>query len=181
MDPIIRANTVSVIDRTNYFVDNRFAVTPLQGKKPILKGWQNYRLEDSRNVTVEALQKGRADNFGILTGKMSGIVVVDIDIRENGISNWLEMIQGYQMEETFVVETGSGGYHIYYQYDPRLSSSRKLTGLGIDFKSDGGQVVAPGSIHPDTGKIYTVGLGYVNDMIVIAAFPEFLMSTFSGK
>src|SRR4030042_1828112 len=170
MDSIIRAH---------YFVDNGFAVTPLQGKKPILKGWQNYSLEDSRNDTISALQRGKADNFGIITGTISGIVVVDIDLRENGIDNWLNMIQGHQMEETFIVETGSGGYHIYYQYDPRLSSSRKLPGLGIDFKSDGGQVVAPGSVHPDTGNIYTVGLGYVNDMIVIAAFPEFLIPIFS--
>lgn len=168
----------STIKRVNYFVDNNFVVTPLAGKKPLLRDWQNFSLEDSRKNTIDKIQKGAADNFGIVTGKTSSIVVVDIDIRENGIENWFKLIEGRQMEETFVVETGSGGYHIYYNYDPRLSSCRKLTGWGIDFKSDGGQVVAPGSTHPDTGKIYTVGLGYVDDNMIIAQFPEFLIPVF---
>ncbi len=169
------------IQRANYLVDNDFVVAPLRGKKPLLKGWQNFSLEDSRKATIEEIRKGNADNMGIVTGKSSEIVVVDIDIRENGINNWLGLIEGHQMEETFVVETGSGGYHIYYQYDPRLSSCRKITGWGIDFKSDGGQVVAPGSIHPDTGRLYTISYGYVNDIISIATFPEFLVSIFASS
>ena len=162
-----------LVQRVNYLVDNQFVVTPLSGKKPLLKGWQNFSLEDSRKASIEALQKGTADNIGIVTGRSSGIVVVDIDIRENGINNWFKLIEGRILEETFVIETGSGGYHIYYQYDPRLSSCRKITGLGIDFKSDGGQVVAPGSIHPDTRNLYTISYGYVDDNIILANFPEF--------
>lgn len=168
-----------LIRQIHYLVDNEFVVTPLSGKKPLLKEWQTFNLEDSRKAAIDKVKRGSANNIGILTGKKSGIVVIDIDKRENGINNWLNMIKDNKMEETFVVETGSGGYHIYYQYDERLSSCRKLTGIGIDFKSDGGQVVAPGSTHSDTGRLYTISYGYKNDTIILAKFPEFLISTFS--
>ena len=169
-----------IVDRINYLVDNKFVVTPLAGKKPLLKGWQNIPLEESRSVTISALEKGSANNFGIVTGKVSDIVVIDIDKRGGGIDSWLKLIKGKQLEETFVVETGSGGYHIYYQWDPRLASCRRITEWSIDFKSDGGQVVAPGSIHPDTGKVYSVVYGYIDDNIVLATFPEFLIPIFYG-
>ncbi len=53
------------------------------------------------------------------------------------------------------VRTGSGGFHIYL----RLPEGVKLRDTlgeypGVEFKSAGRQVVAPGSVHPETGKCY---------------------------
>lgn len=53
------------------------------------------------------------------------------------------------------VETGSGGYHIYMAKPATLSVKDSLPEYpGIEYKSLGRQVVAPGSIHPDTGRHY---------------------------
>lgn len=53
------------------------------------------------------------------------------------------------------VETGSGGYHIYMAKPAMLSVKDSLPEYpGIEYKSFGRQVVAPGSIHPDTGRHY---------------------------
>lgn len=52
---------------------------------------------------------------------------------------------------------GDGGRHIYFA---KLSAAKivgKLDGYpGIDFRSEGAFVVAPGSIHPETGKPYVL-------------------------
>lgn len=166
-------------DQINYLADRGFVVIPLNGKRPIIKGWQTLDIESGRSKTTRFFNSNSDINLGILTGIPSSIVVIDIDLRENGISNWLDIVSDRDMEDTFVVKTGSGGYHIYYQYDHRLSMCRKITGVGIDFKSNGGQVVAPGSIHPDTGNVYTICYGFHGGEMVIAKFPEFLIEMFS--
>lgn len=52
---------------------------------------------------------------------------------------------------------GDGGRHIYFRKPADLRTCGKLDGFnGIDFRSVGGLVVAPGSVHPDTGGIYQV-------------------------
>jgi hypothetical protein len=58
------------------------------------------------------------------------------------------------MPPTRCVRTGSGGWHLYYRH-PGGALAAKLHGHdGIDLKADGGYVVAPPSVHPDTGKAY---------------------------
>jgi hypothetical protein len=50
---------------------------------------------------------------------------------------------------------GDGGRHIYFRKPTALRIRGRLEGYeGIDFKSKGGFVLAPGSIHPETGGIY---------------------------
>lgn len=53
------------------------------------------------------------------------------------------------------VVTGSGGLHIYMTLPEPVQVLNELTDFkGVEFKSHGRQVVAAGSIHPDTGKPY---------------------------
>lgn len=53
------------------------------------------------------------------------------------------------------VVTGSGGKHIYMSKpDGELLRNEVPGYAGIEFKSHGRQVVAAGSVHPDTGKPY---------------------------
>lgn len=50
---------------------------------------------------------------------------------------------------------GDGGRHIYFKKPAGLRVAGRLGGFeGIDFKSKGGLVVAPGSRHPATGGMY---------------------------
>lgn len=58
---------------------------------------------------------------------------------------------------TVVTGRGDGGRHLYFRKPANLRIVGKLDAYpGIDFRSVGALVVAPGSIHPDTGKVYTV-------------------------
>src|SRR5690606_808383 len=80
--------------------------------------------------------------------------VLDVDPRNGGDAT-LEAIRDQLPTDTRVHETGGGGLHIWYRGDSE-GLPNKLPG-GIDIKKPGkGYVVAPPSIHPDTGKPYTV-------------------------
>jgi hypothetical protein len=52
------------------------------------------------------------------------------------------------------------------------SGARVIDGAGIDVRSEGGQVLAPGSIHPVTGKKYIVIHGSLSN---IKPMPKWLM------
>lgn len=131
---------------------------PLKGKRPTINKWQTVTRADSLAIVSKAAEEKRADNIGILTGESSGIVVIDIDIRMNGLAKWQALVQANECFNTFTVKTGSGGFHYYFLYDERMRAlgNRKIDTYSLDFKTTGGQVVAPGSIHPTTGQTYVV-------------------------
>ena len=107
--------------------------------------------------TQRADEHGPA-NVGILTGAPSGIVVIDVDLKDGGVVEWERLTSIYGEPLTMKVKTGGGGYHYYFRYEERVSKfingSRVINGKGIDYKTDGGQVVFPGSIHPESEKMY---------------------------
>lgn len=85
-------------------------------------------------------------NIGIATGQLSGITVVDVDVKNGHRGN--ESLKFLNLPPTLTAKTPSGGWHLYYKYHPGLRSS--IGGLdGIDVKTDGGYVVAPPSTLPD--------------------------------
>lgn len=96
----------------------------------IIKGWWNR--------TPNA-------NVAIATGKISNLLVVDIDGKYP--SHWPEM------PETTKVKT-SKGYHFYFRYpdNETIKSRAKIGGHDIDVRANGGYIVAPPSIHPDGGR-----------------------------
>lgn len=116
---------------------------------------------DRLAAMVAAVPRGL---LAVRTGTASGLAVVDIDPRNGG------RVLPDLMPPTRCVRTGSGGWHLYYEH-PGGALAGKLHGHpGIDLKADGGYVVAPPSIHPDTGQPYR----WVADRPVAAMPPELL-------
>lgn len=132
---------MNLIDVARKYIKAGFSVIPLNGKIPSIE-WKEYQ---TRYATEEELGKWFGDgkaNIGIVTGKISGITVVDIDAKSGG----LETLKDLHLPITWSVKTGGGGWHYYYAYDPKASQTQAIY-QGIDIRNDGGQVVAPPSIH----------------------------------
>ena len=118
------------------------------GKHPKEYGWQQQATNDPEQV-----EKWRNDpkiNLGIACGQGSGIVVVDVDGQE-GMDSLFQLAEesGDVLQPTYMVLTGreGGGWHRYYKCpSPSLPNGVKFR-PGLDFRSDGGLVIAPGGKH----------------------------------
>lgn len=89
---------------------------------------------------------GRNDcNIGIATGKESGVFVVDVDAKSDGLVSMMKL----DLPPTLTVKTGGGGYHFYYAYPEgkQVRNSVSKIASGIDIRGDGGYVIAPPSMH----------------------------------
>jgi len=90
-------------------------------------------------------------NIGIATGETSGILAVDIDPKNGGAGTWSRIqIDNDMGPLTISVNTGSGGWHHYYQRPTDrgvVKSKANAIKPGIDTRCDGGYVVAPPSLH----------------------------------
>lgn len=132
------------------YAERGWPVLPLRGKRPAT---QHGVHDASTNTEVIIKRFAKNPNVGIQTGQASGLVVIDIDPRNGGDATLDELIECYgPLPETLTAETGGGGFHLVYRY-PGGRLKGKL-GAGIDVKSNGGYIVAPPSVHPDTGKPY---------------------------
>jgi replicative DNA helicase len=88
-------------------------------------------------------------NVGIMTGKKSGITVIDVDAAHGGYESMAELINQHgQLPHTPIAQTGGGGEHIFFQYAEGTRNSTGRIAPGIDVRSEGGYVVGAGSIHP---------------------------------
>ena len=80
----------------------------------------------------------------------SGVLVVDIDVKagKQGAESFTALGLTPAEKDTFRVKTASGGWHVYYSYDPVLAfgSNAGRLGPGLDVRADGGYVVGPGSV-----------------------------------
>lgn len=135
------------------FADVGLALFPLDGKRPTDPAWtrRNY------DGVVEARRAEGKRNLGVqLTAE---VVVLDVDPR-NGGDDSLDRLKadlGIDLDDYPQVQTGGGGLHVYMWKDSSLKVPKDLAKAGypgLDLKTKGGQVVAPGSIHPDTGVPY---------------------------
>lgn len=135
-----------------------YKVIPLKGKIPTIKEWQKfYNQPRSEKEVTDLFINTNADNVGMLTGKQSGITVIDIDYKnKDGSAKFTTTLEKFLEEypTDVVVETGSGNHHLYYQYNPSIKTGTNILELhGADVRNDGGQVVVPPSIH-ESGKPY---------------------------
>jgi hypothetical protein len=89
--------------------------------------------------------------LALRTGAVCDRVVLDIDPRDGGHLNPQIMTP----TKTVAAGGADGGWHLHYRHPGRYVPSRKLPGHpGVDVKGDGGYVVLPPSLHPDTRRPY---------------------------
>jgi len=130
-----------------YLNDYNFSVIPVRGdKKPLIK-WEEYQ---KRKPTIDEVKtwwtKYPNAMIGIVCGKISGILGIDID-SETG----KEEIEKFLPEflEIPVAETPSKGQHLYLEYPPGNGRIGPVVGLfsGVDVRAEGSYLVAPPSVN----------------------------------
>lgn len=119
-----------------------------QCKIPLIT-WKEYQSRQPTEAEIrEWFDKWPSANIAIVTGKISNLVVFDLD-SEDAVQ-YAEGKGGFP--KTAKVKTGKG-YHLYMQhpgFEIRNSVNKRLD---IDIRADGGYVAAPPSIH-GSGRQY---------------------------
>lgn len=107
----------------------------------------------------DEVKKGKITGSALLTGKVSNIMVLDLDRNhgdgsKDGIKAYKELIEGLQLTEeekkqafdTFTIKTPNGGLHLYFKYIEGLKNDSNQD-LSIDIRTDGGIIITPGSLR----------------------------------
>lgn len=153
-----------------------WSVIPVQhrGKRP-LAAWLEFQERLAEPGEIDAWYRRWPDaNVGIVTGRVSGLVVVDVDVHHGGAESLgrLETDLG-SLPRTVEALTGGGGRHFYFAHPGGVVPNRVGLALGIDVRGDGGCVVAPPSVHA-SGRRYAWVSGRGPDEAPLAAMPAWV-------
>lgn len=148
-----------------------YSVTPLAGKIPVMKRWEETPFDPLPDLTIFQ------GNFGVVL--QADDLVIDVDPRnfksgDKPLKRLGEKLGIVFKDSALVVQTGGGGWHLYYKKPSDIDIVETLPEYpGIEFKSRGRQVVGAGCTHPDTGQPYKLLTG---DLKHIQLAPEALLA-----
>jgi hypothetical protein len=123
------------------------------GKAP-LWGWR-----DVASLTLEEAKECLLNGANVGVRLRRRDLVIDVDPRnfadsDNPVAR-LEADLGFKLDDYPQVVTGSGGFHFYMTLPDDFAPMENVRAYpGIEFKSHGRQIVAPGSVHPDSLEAY---------------------------
>jgi hypothetical protein len=147
----------SLFETALVYLRRGWSVVPLRGKCPTVRWQALQQVPASESQVCAWYTAGLLQNLGVVCGAASQrLVVLDVD-SEVGYAAFRAAFPS--LVETYTVRTGSGqGYHLYWVVEqlPATLRVRSPTLGSIELLAQGCQVVAPPSLHPQTGKCYTV-------------------------
>ncbi|NJA88064.1 hypothetical protein HCX48_02355 [Rhodocyclus tenuis] len=125
------------------------------GKHPFVKrGLKEATRDEQRIKDWFGLNALDPRNVGIVTGEISGITVIDVDIADGkgGAESWHEATKEHGEPQTLMAQTGSGGMHVFFKYNSALKTASNVLGKGVDVRNNGGYIVAAPSRHRSGGS-----------------------------
>jgi hypothetical protein len=138
---------------------SRGAACSSPGKHPAVP-WEHWQRHRATEAEITAWFTGPYQGYGvgIVTGRVSGIFVVDIDEGPGKIGGDtlrdLQLIHD-DLPDTVQARTGGGGRHLIFRHpgDRLIVTGKNVLGPGVDVRGDGGFVVAAPSAH-QSGRLY---------------------------
>jgi Bifunctional DNA primase/polymerase, N-terminal/Primase C terminal 1 (PriCT-1) len=137
------------------YAERGWSVIPVQarGERPLVP-WLEFQQRVASAAEIDRwFQQWPDANIGIVTGGLSGLIVIDVDPGHRG-NDSLEAIERKHGPFPPGIEatTGLSGRHLYFEHPGRSVPNRAGLFPGIDVRCDGGYVVAPPSMHPSSAR-----------------------------
>jgi hypothetical protein len=162
---------------------------PPKMKYPPPKGWNKAHSSTEWTMEVSFAYWSRSNgnfntNIALACGEVSGLIVLDIDVKDRGMDVWNEYMLKYEEPDTFSVETPNGGLHFYFKYDDRtehlLTSSKVLKDengkIGWDIRSNNGYIITAPSTD-ERGREYK----FRSDSVKVRDIPDWLLKLLPRK
>jgi putative DNA primase/helicase len=149
---------------------------PNAGKHPRIRHGVHEATTDEAAIR-QRWTRWPATNIGVACGGKSGLVVLDIDPRHRGdasLEEW-KTRYGHGFLNTVTSCTGGGGVHLFYAYPEQSVRNKVDIESGLDFRSDGGYIVAPPSLHT-SGRRYAWDPAGNPDSRPLAPMPDWLIT-----
>ena len=142
------------------YVDSGWSVLPVrpEEKRPYMTNWLQYTKTRADKPMVENWFASLSNaGVGVVTGKISNMVVLDVE--SYCPTPIEELLKKYPTQ--MISRTGSGGYHLFYQYPIGVSkvSNRVKIFEGADLRADGGFIVLPPTRHPNGNRYEWISRG----------------------
>lgn len=149
------------------YLDQGFSIIPIEtgGKRPLLRSWKEFQDRHATEEEVEAwFRQWPAANIALVTGKVSGVVAVDIDGKAG--ASWASE----NLPLPSVMQKTSKGHHLFFKHPGSNVDNAAGFVPEVDIRGDGGYVVIAPSIHP-SGKKYELEFPGGGDWNDLADFP----------
>lgn len=138
------------------YIKNSFKIVTTLNKVPTVAGWQHLIEEGNNEQYLGYIINTKEAGFVV----PKDVCVIDVDPRnfpkgKDSLQKLSDDI-GYDLKyyASYITHTASGGIHLYYNKRPEVKLPNSLPEyLGVEFKSEGRQVVIAGSVLPD-GREY---------------------------
>jgi hypothetical protein len=160
-----------------------WSVVPVRrgGKQPLVR-WQMLQQRLPEAGELEQWFGLWPDaNLGIVTGAISGLVVIDVDPQHGGEESLAHLERAHApLPPTVEAVTGGGGRHLYFAHPGGQVRNRAGLAQGIDLRGDGGFVVAPPSLHA-SGRSYAWRSGHAPEDLAVAPMPGWLLERVTGR
>jgi hypothetical protein len=147
--------------------------TPLSGKKPFQKDWQNKATTDAAQIQKWA-EENPGCNFGsVAKGVIGGFWMLELDAP--GEAARIRNETGNQIPVTLLVRSRPGRGHLYWKQTPASIAMGNIgqdgvQGAGFSVRVHNEQCVSPGAIHPISGLPYSI----LDDAEIVEA-PDWLI------
>lgn len=159
---------MSLISAAKGFIKKGISVVATDANKRAIVSWKQYQdtLPTVEDITAQ-FNSGRAKGLAVICGKVSGnLEVIDVDTKYDltgslfeDLMSCIHDVSAELSDRLMVVQTKSGGYHIYYKCDT-IQGNQKLAQrpatddevkenpnervlVLIETRGEGGYVVAP--------------------------------------
>lgn len=144
-------------------------------KRPIIS-WQRFQQRMPTESDVDVwFDRWPSANIAIVTGALSGLIVVDVDPAHGGRESLDDLQRTHgPLRDTLEARSGGGGRHLYFAHPGGTVHNRVDLAPGIDLRGDGGLIVAPPSVHP-SGNRYAWIPGHGPGEIELAQPPTWLL------
>lgn len=151
------------------------------GKHPRVR-WKDYQTRLATEAELRRWWQQWPDaNVIVLTGKLSGLLVIDVDPRHGGDEAWRGWVRGHPVAPTPQSLTGGGGTHVWFCYPPEQEITIGTNVLpGVDWRGEGGYVIAPPSAHM-SGRAYEWDATAHPDDLALAEVPPALVMALLRK
>jgi hypothetical protein len=126
------------------------SVIPVEpGAKTPAVRWTRFQVERATESQIRRWWDFADFNVGIVCGRISNLVALDVDLRAGGDSSLAQLEAAYRPVGGLEVSTPGGAHRWFTHPGGRIPNSTSTLGAGLDVKADGGMIVVPPSERPD--------------------------------